>query len=123
MTTPKPADTFTLVRPHPKTALYWKDARITYAELLGHSLAVAARYPMAAGARAVIYSENRPEWLAALHGIWRNHAIAVPVDSMAPASELAYIIGDTEPEIVFCSDKTRLASSRPWLASTARNRA
>jgi long-chain acyl-CoA synthetase len=109
MTTPKPADTFTLVRPHPKTALYWKDARITYAELLGHSLAVAARYPMAAGARAVIYSENRPEWLAALHGIWRNHAIAVPVDSMAPASELAYILGDTEPEIVFCSDKTRLA--------------
>jgi len=100
-------DTYTLVQAHAHTALYWKDSRIGYAELLAHSAAVAATYPLAAGARAVIFSENRPEWLVALHAIWRQSGVVVPVDSMMPAPELAYILGDTEPELIYCSGKTR----------------
>jgi long-chain acyl-CoA synthetase len=106
--TPAP-ETYTLVHPHPRTALYWKDGRVSFAELLAHSLAVAAAHPLANGARAVIYAENRPEWVAALHAIWRQGGVAAPVDSMAPAAELAYILGDTEPELIYCSEKTRAA--------------
>jgi long-chain acyl-CoA synthetase len=106
--TPAP-ETYTLVRPHARTALYWKDGRIGYMELLAHSAAVAAAHPLDAGARAVIYSENRPEWLAALHAVWRRAGVAVPVDSLMPAPELAYILGDTEPELIYCSEKTRAA--------------
>lgn len=106
--TPAP-ETYTLVRPHARTALYWKDSRVSYTELLAHSASVATTYPLDAGARAVIYAENRPEWLAALHAIWRRAGVVAPVDSMAPASELAYILGDTEPELIYCSAKTRPA--------------
>jgi long-chain acyl-CoA synthetase len=108
--TPVPTDAedrYSLVLPHPRTALYWKDGRIGYAELLAHSAAVAAAHPLSPGERAVLFAENRPEWLASLHAIWRNAAVAVPVDSMMPAAELAYILGDTEPELIYCSEKTR----------------
>lgn len=101
------ANTFSLLQTHAKTAIYWKDEQISYNALLVHSASVAASVPVSAEARAVIHSENRPEWLLALHAIWRQRGIVVPVDSMAPADELAYIVGQTEPEIIYCSEKTR----------------
>ncbi|OQA35089.1 MAG: Long-chain-fatty-acid--CoA ligase FadD15 [Betaproteobacteria bacterium ADurb.Bin341] len=101
------APTFTLLEPRAKTALYWKEDRISYTALLAHSEALAAAFPMPAGARAVLFAENRPEWLAALHAIWRCGGVVVPVDSVAQADELAYIIGQTEPVMIVCSDKTR----------------
>lgn len=105
-TAPSPA-AFTVLRPLPKTAILWRDDAITYADLLAHSAAVAALYPSSPGDRIVVFSENRPEWITALLSIWRNHCVIVPVDAMSPANELAYILGQTEPVAVFCSDKTR----------------
>jgi len=96
-----------LLRPHNKTALYWKDASISYAELLAYSKAITECFPFAVGVRVVIFAENRPEWLATLHAIWRRQAVVIPVDAMAQADDLAYIVGQTEPAIVFCSQKTR----------------
>ncbi len=104
-----PESAFTLLHPRPKTALCWREDRITYPDLLAHAAALAALHPSAPGARVVIYSENRPEWVAALFGVWRNRCVAVPVDALSPAAELAYILGQTEPVAVFCSAKTRPA--------------
>ncbi len=103
---PAPAAAFTLLRPHPKTAIFWKDDEIAYADLLAHSAALASLYPSAPGDRVAIFSENRPEWVAALFSIWRNRCVAVPVDAFCPAAEVAYILGQTEPVAVFCSAKT-----------------
>jgi len=99
--------TFTLLEPRAKTALYWKEERVSYVALLAHSEALAAAFPMPAGARAVLFAENRPEWLATLHAIWRCGGVVVPVDSVAQPDELAYIVGQTEPVTIFCSQKTR----------------
>lgn len=101
-----PAAAFTVVRPLPKTAIYWQDAQITYSDLLAHAAALASLYPSAPGARIVIFSENRPEWITSLLSIWRNRCVVVPVDSFSPANEVAYILGQTEPIAVFCSAKT-----------------
>lgn len=103
-TTSAPA--FTLLRPLPKTAIYWKDSEISYADLLAHSGALASLYFSAPGERVVIFSENRPEWISVLYSAWRNHCVVVPVDSFSPANEVAYILGQTEPVAVFCSGKT-----------------
>ena len=99
--------TYTLLRPHTKPALYWKDEWISYSALLISSTALAELYPIAAGSRAVIYSENRPEWLMALYAVWRNNGIVVPVDNLATTDELVYILDQTEAETLFCSEKTR----------------
>ena len=97
---------FTLLRPLPKTAIFYKDAAISYRDLLAHSAALAALYSSAPGERVVIFSENRPEWVSALFAVFRNRCVLVPVDSFCPASEVAYILGQTEPVAVFCSAKT-----------------
>ena len=108
MTTPSvSAPAFTALRPLPKTAIYWKDDEISYADLLAHSAALASLYFSAPGERVVVFSENRPEWISALFSIWRNRCTLVPVDSLGPANELAYILGQTEPVALFCSAKTR----------------
>ena len=108
MTTPSvSAPAFTALRPLPKTAIYWKDAEISYADLLAHSAALASLYFSAPGERVVVFSENRPEWISALFSIWRNRCTLVPVDSFSPAGEVAYILGQTEPVALFCSAKTR----------------
>ena len=101
-----PAPAFTLLRPLPKTAIFWKDTEISYADLLAHSAALASLYFSSPGERIVVFSENRPEWVSALCSIWRNRCVLVPVDSFSPASELAYILGQTEPVAIFCSAKT-----------------
>lgn len=104
---PTAAPAFTALRPLPKTAIYWKDSEISYADLLAHSAALASLYFSAPGERVVVFSENRPEWVTALFSIWRNRCTLVPVDSYSPANELAYILGQTEPVALFCSAKTR----------------
>ena len=104
-TSPVPA--FTLLQPLPRTAVFWKDSEISYADLLAHSAALASLYFSAPGERVVIFSENRPEWISALFSIWRNRCVVVPVDAFSPAAEVAYILRQTKPVALFCSAKTR----------------
>lgn len=101
-----PVPAFTLLRPLPKTAIFWKDSEIGYADLLAHSAAIASLYSSNSGERIVIFSENRPEWVSSLYSVWRRQCVLVPVDSFSPANEVAYILGQTEPVAVFCSAKT-----------------
>ncbi|MGD9611269.1 MAG: AMP-binding protein [Kiritimatiellia bacterium] len=105
--TAAPVPAFILLRPLRKTAIFWKDSEISYADLLAHSAALASLYFSAPGERVVVFSENRPEWISALFSIWRNRCVAVPLDSFSPANEAAYILGQTEPVAVFCSAKTQ----------------
>ena len=108
MTPPAPpALALPLLRPLPKTAIYYKDAEISYADLLAHSSALASLYFSAPGERVIVFSENRPEWVSVLFSIWRNRCVVVPVDSFSPANEVAYVLEQTEPVALFCSAKTQ----------------
>ncbi|HPC20104.1 MAG TPA: AMP-binding protein [Kiritimatiellia bacterium] len=106
--TPPPAavPAFTLLHPRAKPAIVWRDTPLSYSDLLTHAAALAALYPSAPGDRVVIFSENRPEWIAALYAIWRNRGVVVPVDAFSPAGEVAYILEQTGPVAAFCSSKT-----------------
>ncbi len=108
MITPAPIPSaVSLLRPFPKTAIYYKDVEISYADLLAHSSALASLFFSSPGERVILYSENRPEWVSVLFSIWRNRCVVVPVDSFSPANEVAYILGQTEPVAIFCSGKTQ----------------
>ena len=50
-----------------------------------------------------IYSENRLEWIYAFYAALQNDCIAVPIDYLASAEDVAYIIDDCQPEILFIS--------------------
>ena len=50
-----------------------------------------------------IYSENRLEWIYAFYAALQCNCIAVPIDYLASDEDVAYIIDDCRPELLFIS--------------------
>ena len=88
---------------HDKPALILKQQTISYAQLLENIQDYALFFQTAPCAKAAIYSENRFEWVYALYAAWSNRCTAIPLDFMATADEVAYMLNDCTPEIIFCS--------------------
>jgi long-chain acyl-CoA synthetase len=94
------------LKDHNKTAIIWKDQKISYKNLLQKSSHYASLYEEEKTERTAIFSENRPEWVYAFYSIWRNGSTAVPIDFMSSADEVAYMLNDCQPGIIFCSANT-----------------
>ena len=50
-----------------------------------------------------IYSENRVEWIYTFYAALQSNCIAVPIDYLASAEDVAYILDDCHPELLFIS--------------------
>jgi fatty-acyl-CoA synthase len=84
--------------------------RWTYAELLAQSDAVAAALVAAGidpGDRVAVRMGNRPEAVAALFGIARAGAVAVPLSTFAGPSELDAMVAMAEPAVVLTQTALR----------------
>ncbi len=90
-----------------KTAITFVDKSISYEQLLQRINQFSAACPLTGGANAIIFSENRPAYIYAFYAIWQQKAVAIPVDYLSTASELAYIINDSRPALIYCSHKTK----------------
>lgn len=82
-------------------ALVYGDLKVTYADMRMLVRKYSETYTLKDGGHAVIFAENRPEWVYAFYSIWYKNGIAVPVDNLATAEETGYILSDCNPEIVF----------------------
>ncbi|MBN2366469.1 MAG: long-chain fatty acid--CoA ligase [Calditrichaeota bacterium] len=87
-------------------ALVWKNIRISYSDLLRHIHHYTTLFTRQDISRIAIFSGNRLEWIYAFYAGWKNGSAVVPVDFMAPAEDVAYILNDCRPEIIFCSSDT-----------------
>lgn len=94
------------VEDHKKTALVKGNLRVSYSELRENISSFATLADILPGERVLICSENRPEWIYALYGGWQRGGIVVPVDYMSSVDEIAYVVEETEPAVVFCSGQT-----------------
>ncbi len=94
------------LRDHGKTALIQGEKEITYAELIDAVNSYASLLDVLPGDRVVILCENRPEWVYAFYSIWQRGAVAVPLDYLSNPEDIGYILKETEPSAVFCSDET-----------------
>lgn len=54
-----------------------------------------------------IFSENRVGWIYSFYSAWNKNAIVVPVDFMSTINEVAYILNDSKPEVIFTSNKKK----------------
>jgi long-chain acyl-CoA synthetase len=86
-----------------KVALVTKDTKLTYRELSVKINQFAALYRGNNYRKIAIYSENRPEWIEAFYSGWLNNCIVVTIDYMATEEDVAYILNDCQPEVVFTS--------------------
>ena len=57
--------------------------------------------------RVAIFSENQVGWIYSFYAGWYNHATVVPIDFMSSEDELAYILKDCFPEVIFTSTKNK----------------
>lgn len=89
-----------------KAIVYGKQS-INYADLLIKIGFFADTFTIDPGDRVVVFAENRPGWIYSYYSIWKNKGIPVPIDFMATAQEVAFILQDCSPKAIFCSDDRR----------------
>jgi len=88
--------------PH-KPALITAQGEITYAQLLKHIQHYANLFRSKGFKRVAIYAENSPAWIYAFYAALQNDCISVPIDFLASAEDVAYIIDDCQPDLLFIS--------------------
>lgn len=76
----------------------WNELRERVLRLAG---SIRREHP--AGKRIAIASENRPEIVELLFGIWAAECVAVPINYKLHAREMAQILDDAEAALVFAS--------------------
>lgn len=91
-----------------KTALIWKESKVSYQELINQAGNYTCDFNNFGVKKVAIFSENRLEWTYALYAAWFDNKIAVPIDFMSTAEDVAYMLNDCRPEIVFFSEETEI---------------
>lgn len=86
-----------------KTALIFNGQEISYKEMLEQAGYYSSLMKIGKLERAAIFSENRPEWVYAFYGTWISGGINVPIDFLSTYDEVAYILNDCRPQVVFTS--------------------
>lgn len=89
------------------TALIEGKNRISYNQLQSRISEFAKLYSNLTPDKVVIFSENSPGWIYAFYSAWVNGAIAVPIDFMSSVDDIAYILNDSKPEVIFVSEGTK----------------
>jgi acyl-CoA synthetase (AMP-forming)/AMP-acid ligase II len=81
------------------------DVSLAYAELASRALRLCAgmRERYREGDRVAIVTENRPEYVELLFGIWAAGMVAVPINAKLHAREVAQIVDDAGAAAVFVS--------------------
>lgn len=81
-----------------KTAIFYGDHRLSYADLRRQTLAVSRllrdRLRVRPGDRVGVFLRNRPEYAAALFGALHAGAVVVPINSFLKPDEVGYVLQD-----------------------------
>jgi long-chain acyl-CoA synthetase len=86
-----------------KKALITAQGDISYSQFLKHVQQYAQLFDQKGFTKVAIYAENCPAWLYAFYAALQNNCIAIPIDFLASAEDVAYIIDDCQPELLFTS--------------------
>ena len=86
-----------------KNVLITSQGDITYRQLLKRVQQFALLFADNGFTKVAIYAENSPSWIYAFYAALQNDCIPIPIDFMASADDVAYIIDDCQPELLFIS--------------------
>ena len=87
-----------------KIALISENKEVSYSELINNIHYYAGLIPENKVKKAIIFADNSPEWIYSFYAIWEHSAVVIPVDAMSTPKELAYILSDSKPELIFFSE-------------------
>lgn len=93
-----------LLQTHAKTALWSWQGEVSYDALLRKVTDYSSQLPpLPTGSRVLLFSENRPAYAYAVFASWSRGATVVPVDCASSAEDLAYILKDCPPAVLWSS--------------------
>jgi long-chain acyl-CoA synthetase len=107
-----------------KTAIFYGEREISFAELHAQSLKAAAHlqnnFAVKPGDRVAIWLKNCPEFVAAVFGILHTGAVVVPINNFLKPAEVAYILGDGGIDVLISDEESgahfpELSAARPQL--------
>ena len=89
-----------------KKAVFYKNKEYSYKDIIRTAKYFSSLIEMKKNEdKAVIFMENRPEFICSFFGIWNSRGIPVNIDAGYTAEELEYILTDAEPKYIFTSEK------------------
>ncbi len=89
-----------------KEAVFYKNKEYSYKDIIMTAKYFSSLIEMKKNEdKAVIFMENRPEFICSFFGIWNSHGVPVNIDAGYTAEELEYILTDAEPKYIFTSEK------------------
>ena len=89
-----------------KEAVFYKNKEYSYKDIIKTAKYFSSLIEMKKNEdKAVIFMENRPEFICSFFGIWNSRGIPVNIDAGYTAEELEYILTDAEPKYIFTSEK------------------
>ncbi len=95
------------LKDHNKIAMILKDQKIDYAQLIKNVNSYSSLLPSENLSKVAIFSENRFEWVYSFYAILLKKAVAVPIDYLSSADDVAFILNDCKPEVIFYSNGTK----------------
>ncbi len=94
------------LRKSENTAIIFKDEVVSYNLLLKRVSQYATLFNEAGTKKIAIYIENRPGWVYSFYSGMMTESILVPIDYMLPPEDVAYILNDSKPEVIYYSKET-----------------
>ncbi len=88
-----------------KTAVISGNTRLSYSQFMGKVAIFSKEIPKNTK-KVALFAENSLQWTYIFFATWARNSVAVPIDFLSSASEVAHILSDCRPEIVFFSEKT-----------------
>jgi len=92
-----------------KTAMILKDQQVSYLEVIKKVNAFSKLITLENFSKVAIFSENRLEWVYSFYAVWMEKAVPVTIDYLASSDDVAFILNDCKPEIIFYSNTTKEA--------------
>lgn len=107
-----------------KTAIFWGDREISYADLLAQSQKTAAHlqnyFGVKPGDRVGLWLKNCPEFVSSVFGILQADAVVVPINNFLKPAEVGYILNDGGIDVLITdaelsAHEKELLATRPSL--------
>ncbi|WP_430814604.1 AMP-binding protein [Carboxylicivirga sp. RSCT41] len=90
-----------------KTAVSCGELKVSYSALKQNIATYSGLLKDISVNRIAIFSENQVGWIYSFYAGWYNEATVVPIDFMSSEDEVAYILKDCYPEVIFTSTEKK----------------
>ena len=85
----------------------FEDRKINYTELVNNVKYFSENViPAEKEDFGLILMENRPEWIYTYFALWDRKAIPIALDSTSSSKEILYVLGDSNPKFIICSNES-----------------